>query len=169
MTLAGDAAGMDREDLTDRIPTDRAPLGRVPGLGGESEPEPTDTFDGSAGASDATGCEEKRGDAETEAVGNGEDELTDEEGPSRREQARKALLGVSIGGGVLAVLAAVLRRLLGGDESEGASEEDEGAVRIELEDEETEPAPDAEAVAAVIGLAFQLLVRRLVGEDDPEA
>lgn len=160
---------MDREDLTDRLPTDRISLGGVPGLGGESEPEPTDTFDGATANPDtAEKMEEARGDTEAgdEAVADSEEVPADEEGPSRRKQARRALLGVSIGGSVLAVVAAVLRRLLGEDESEGASEEDEGAVRIELEDERAEPAPDAEAVAAVIGLAFQLLVRRLVGEDD---
>jgi len=155
---------MDREDLTDRLPTDRIPLGRVPGLGGESEPEPTDTFDGATADPDTA---EKREEARDDTVADSEEVPADEEGPSRREQARKALLGVSIGGSVLAVVAAVLRRLLGGDGSEGASEAD-GAVLIEPVEEGSEPPPDAEAVAAVIGLAFQLLVRRLVGEDDPD-
>jgi len=161
MTMAGDITGMDREDLTDRLPTDRIPLNRVPGY--DSASEPTATFDGeTAGPDAAARGREARDGAETgdEAVGDGD--LTDEGGPSRREQARKALLGVSIGGGILAVAAAVVRRLLGEDEPEEASEADEKA-RIEP-DTETEPAPDAEAVAAVIGLAFQLLVRRLAGQ-----
>ncbi len=167
MTLASDTADMDREDLTDRLPTDRIPLGRVPGLGSETEPESIDTFDeATAPPETATKMGETRGDAETEdkSVADSANAPADNERLSRRERARKVLLGVSIGGAVLAVVAAVLRRLLGDE-----SEEDEESADAEPKAEQPEPAPDAEAVAAVIGLAFQLLVRRLVGEGDSRA
>lgn len=173
---------MDRGDITDRLPN--LSLDRVPGIGGESEPEPpdsfdepieaSDTFDEPTEASDApTAIPDTRDEGESEdepiddraGVTDDEDEPEEEETPSRREQARKALLGVSLGGAALAVLAAAVRRLLG----EHESEEDEGIVDVEPEEEQPEPAPDAEAVATVVGLAFQVLVRRLVGEDELEA
>ncbi|QSG10644.1 hypothetical protein HSBGL_0203 [Halapricum desulfuricans] len=173
MTLAGDTDGMDRGDLTDRLPN--LSLDRVPGIGGESEPEPPDSFDEPTERSDAappTADTRDEGGPADEAVndsvgetGGDEDEPEEERTPSRREQARKALLGVSVGGAALAVLAAVVRRLLGEDESEG----DDVIVDAEPEAERPEPAPDAEAVAAVVGLAFQVLVRRLAGEDELEA
>ncbi|QSG05185.1 hypothetical protein [Halapricum desulfuricans] len=181
---------MDRGDLADRLPN--LPLDRVPGLGGESDPEPPDTFDEPIETADTfdepteASDDERIEPADEELIDDSSDgtdaEPEEEATPSRREQVRKALLGVSIGGAALAVLAAIVRRLLGGDESdddgaavEGAEQDidaepaDEQGIDVGPADEQDGPAPDAEAVAATIGLAFQVLVRRLVGEDESQA
>ena len=170
MMLASDSRNMDRKDLAERLPTDWFPLDRIPGVNGEpgadiSGTEPPDTFDEQIEDSDApTRAGNDEDEQADELIGNDTAKAEDEKGLSRTEQARRALLGVSIGGVVLAALAALVRRLLGDD----TQVEKESATEIGLVEEETEPAPDAKAVAAVIGLAFQLLVRRLVGEDGPE-
>lgn len=150
----------------DRSPADRLPTGRIPGLGSDDETEPTDE------------------DVDT-ADGSPEIELEEpDEKPPLRVRIRKLLLGVSLGGLGLAVLAALLRRVLGGDhEPDDAVEQetDEDAVGLETDEPEAE-APDedvesvsdlltadAEGAAALVGLGFNLLVRALVDDTESES
>ncbi|MEF8883126.1 MAG: hypothetical protein V5A34_11455 [Halapricum sp.] len=158
---------MDDEHPLDRLPTDRI-RGSIPGIGSEDEPVDDETGDA------AEPFDDRDGDAGTGSALREELEGSEprNDGPSRREQARKVLLGVSIGGVGLGALAALLRRLLGGSEDEAEADEakeskpEAGEART---DEPEPPAPDAEAVAAAIGLGFQLVVRAVVGSDESES
>lgn len=175
---------MDRDHLIDRLPTDRI-RSSLPGVDADATDEfdaedgpdefDLDTTDEPPAAEPATTGLGDDVDAATDAAESDADPTADdEEAPSRREQARTLLLGVSLAGAGLAVVAALVRRLLGGrtDEAEDVEPADEGLVSDEAAAEPTPdtPAPDAEGVAATIGLAFLLVVRALLGEDDePES
>jgi hypothetical protein len=159
---------MDEHPL-DRLPTDRIRRS-IPGIGSEDEPGDDETGDAGEPFDDQVGDD----DTETGSVLREELEGSEprNDGPSRREQARKVLLGVSVGGVGLGVLAALLRRLLGGSEDEAEADEAKERKPEAGEagtDEPEPPAPDAEAVAAAIGLGFQLVVRAVVGSDESES
>lgn len=172
---------MDRDTVSDRLP-----FGRIPGLGTDTEATVEQP------ASDTGGVDSADTDSDIEADPIEIDLDGPEDTPSRRARVRKALMGVSLGGLGLAALAALLWRLLGGSDSEddadGEDEPASGAVETEASQDEdaaepdSEPAAedevdiaselltaDAEGVAALIGLGFQLLVRALVGEDGSES
>lgn len=160
---------MDDEHPLDRLPTDRI-RGSLPGISSKDEPDDDETGD----AAERIDDQDINGEAETGSALRGELEGGEprSDGPSRRDQARKVLLGVSVSGVGLGVLAALLRRLLG--ESEDEAEADEAKERKPEAgeagtDEPEPPAPDAEAVAAAIGLGFQLVVRAVVGGDESES
>jgi hypothetical protein len=183
---------MDRNSISDRLP-----FGRIPGLGADTD----ETATGPAGdTADAESVVETDSPADAETGSPVEIDLDEpEDTPSRRDKVRKVLLGVSLGGLGLALLAALLRRVLGGSDDEDGDDEDgdddftDGADDVSTDDAESEslseafettesdtepPADDvaselltadAEGVAALIGLGFQLLVRALVGEDESES
>jgi hypothetical protein len=132
---------MGPRDLVDRLPADRIRQ-RLPSVW-----EPADD-------SERTPAGEDLGDPELVVPEDGagpfedaSDAESDEDGGGR---LRRALLGVSVGSGLLAVVAAVVWRVLGrGDEPE---------------DPPAEPAPERErdeGVAALVGLGFGLAVAAL--------
>lgn len=160
---------MDDEHPLDRLPTDRI-RESIPGIGSEDEPGDDETGDAAERIDDQdVDSDAETGSALREELEGGEPR---NDGPSRRDQARKVLLGVSVGGVGLGVLAALLRRLLGGSEDETEADESkrgEPEADEAKTDEPEPPAPDAEAVAAAIGLGFQLVVRAVVSGDESES
>ena len=162
----------------DRSPADRLTTDRIPGLGSDDETDPEHMQPGDDAAKEPRDVLEDSFDAEFE---------DSDDKPPLRTRLRKYLLGVSLGGLGLAVLAALLRRLLGdGDESGDTSDsETDGEPTAETEtDAETEHdgetpetdeddltsellTADAEGAAAMVGLGFNLLVRALV-DDEPD-
>jgi hypothetical protein len=190
---------MDRNALSDRLPTGRLPTSwlptdRLPGLG--SDTDDVDAYSDDAVVTDSQAEPEPDSPVEIDL---GEPEDT----PSRREKLRKLLLVTALGGLGLAVLAALLRRVLGtsdGEDDGDADPTDDIDATDDAESESlsevfettepdtetaTEPetrtaadevdvasellTADAEGVAALIGLGFQLLIRALVGEDESDS
>jgi len=162
----------------DRSPADRLPTDRIPGLGSDDETD-SESTQLDSDASDELDVTADAFDAEVE---------DSDEKPPLRARLRTLLLGVSLGGIALAVLAALLRRILGdGDESEDTSDpatdaeptaETETVVDSDNDGETTETdeevdltsellTADAEGAAAMVGLGFNLLVRALV-DDEPD-
>lgn len=146
MGLPAVSRGMGPRDLVDRLPADRIRQ-RLPSVwepaddserapAGEDLGDPELVVPSEGEAGDEAGPFEDASDAES-----------DEDGGSR---LRRALLGVSLGSGLLAVVTAVVWRVLGrGDEAE---------------EPPAEPAPERErdeGVAALVGLGFGLAVAAL--------
>ena len=158
---------MDRDTVADRLPTDR-----IPRLGGSE--------DTSQPITGQPGREDDAADATDEEV------ALSGQGPSGRTKLRKLLLGVSLAGLVLAVLAILLRRVLGGSDSDDDADGSPESETPPQDDEADEPEPeppadaevesvsdlltaDAEGAAAMVGLGFNLLVRALVDDDGVDA
>lgn len=150
---------MDRQDLIDRLPG-RGLRRRLPLIGGdEAASEPTTATAETPPPDVEAGPEEfdpdARWDPEMEEIVDAPEAVAEPDSGDGRRRLRTVLLGVSVFGGVLAVVAALVRRALGRD-----ADDDEQEPEEEPEPEAESP-PLEEGTAAALGLAFLLVAEAI--------